>query len=334
MRLIATHSSRSAARINRILRAFCLSILLGFTAGCMQLQVHVKLNPDGSAQITERLGLSRRLLDRQRMGSKEDSVERCLSRSSAEARAKQMGESVKLVDHKILEREDGSRESVVVYSAPDLNKIRIPAPFFGLKGHTKGYLECVLEPNYRTRWASPDRPGMMTVHFYQRGFPPQPKIEKGAPRPAGPSPKELQRYREFLPAFANMLKGFHVKLTFEAYNELYEGNQKTIDVVKKRGTGIPTGVYTILDLSDKHVDRSGRPIFESEEAMVEVMNGNFSGPHIHAQLGRMFHSNRVPVAFPMGFTYTYWRRAFKPSAYHYKKYFDGRPVWQGGNVKE
>lgn len=314
------------------LRVVGLIVLLFFVSGCMELHVHVKLNEDGSARITERMRFSRRLLDRKQTAPNGESLVSCLSKANAEARAKQMGSAVRLIKHEQKELEDGSQESVAVFAAPDLNGIRLHAPFLGLKGHQKGHLQCVVEPCYRHRWASPDQPGWMAVHFHRRGFPGQPKAKKGE-RPVGPSPKELQRYRDFIPALADTLKDFHVKLTFESYNDLLAGYKHGMRWVKKRGTGITTGEYILLDLSGKKIDRWGQPILESEEAMVEVMSGHFGGPNVKAQLGRMSHSSRAPLLFPLGLAWYNWRRAFKPSAYHYKKYFDGRPVSQGGNMK-
>ncbi len=334
MRLILEHFHRISRRLRRILCTFAVSILGTLSAGCMQLQVHVKLNEDGSARITERICFSRRLLDRQLTASKADSLALCLSRKNALARAKDMGSSVKLVEHKIIEKDDGSQESLAVFQAPDMNGVKIQAPFLGMKGHTKGHLVCVVEPCYRTRHASPDQPGWMAVHFHTRGFPKQSSKRMAALPPEGPTPKELQRFREFLPAMAEMLKGFHVKLTFEAYNNLLSSYRYGDKWVTQRGTGIPTGTYTLLDLSDKNLDRWGRPLFESEEALVEVMKGNFGGEHLKAQLGNMVLSRTSAFLYPEGMTYRSWRRAFKPSALHYKMYFDGRPISQGGNQKD
>ena len=46
-----------------VVRGLMILVLAAAGAGCLQIETRVKLNPDGSATVTERVLFTRRLLD-------------------------------------------------------------------------------------------------------------------------------------------------------------------------------------------------------------------------------------------------------------------------------
>jgi hypothetical protein len=311
----------------------------------VQLDVHVKLHEDGRATVTERLAFSRGILEQDAGSPGGWNLEKSLGREAALERAACFGEGARLTSHRSSSTTDGGIEAVSVYDLAHVHSFRFLPPFPAMKGHTNGLLRLTVEPCYSTRWASPDQPGWMALQIGTINVPKHGRPKGNVTR--GASPKELQSVRDLHPLLKELIRGFHLKVTVEAYDVLIgginaAGPQKGLAVYHTaRGTRVPTRVKTLLDISDQNLDRNGRNILENEEIMLDVLRGDFGGPGIRAELDRfrkygpqLFHYNpRLPFLYEDGMDWQTCRVCFRPSPYHFKQYFDGKPESQGGNVK-
>src|SRR5580658_4926006 len=115
-------------RCQHVLRFFVLCSCALALAGCLQLDVHILLNEDGSATITERIRFSRQLMDL--AGDRKPELLKLLSKEMALERMKRMGTGVTLVSHEIRDAEGASKEAVIVYKVPDLNNLVYVSPWF------------------------------------------------------------------------------------------------------------------------------------------------------------------------------------------------------------
>src|SRR5580693_9482021 len=97
-------------------------------AGCLQLDIRITVNEDGSATITERIRFTRQLMDL--AGDRKPELMKLLSKEVALERMKRMGDGVVLVSHEVHDTEGASREAVIVYKVPDLNKLVYVSPWF------------------------------------------------------------------------------------------------------------------------------------------------------------------------------------------------------------
>jgi len=303
-------------------------------SGCLQLDVHVKLHEDGSATITEKLAFSKRLLDLE-AGTIDKKVRALLDKDSALKRLQFMGRGITLVSHDLHQTPEGGLESVAVYKIPDINDFQFVPPHLAVPGHQQSYFKVKVEPCYAQRWAYADIPGVMAVHFSMTDAGQKPNTAKEA------TPAAVQQLRELQPIFQEMLKGLRLKFSFEAYNPFTAGTAQYPHLVLDRETRIHTRCYAFIDISDQNLDNLGNKILENEEIMLELLRGEYGGPHIMAQIrggvgGRYSHfsDSKVPLCYPIGLDYTVDRLVFDPSKFHYKKYFDGKPVSQGGNAKD
>jgi len=319
----------------RVLRGVLLATATTMLSGCLQLDVHVKLNDDGSATITEKLSFSRRLLD-QEVGADKKELRSLLDKETALKRMQHMGRGTTLVSHDLQEAPQGGLQAVAVYKIPDINDFRFVPPHLALPAHPQRYFRISVEPCYSQRWASPDKPGMMAAHFSVTDAPRQKEAAPAKPL----TPLELQQLRELQPLFRDLIKGFRVKFCFEAYNPLHCGSPQYPGIVVDRETKIHSPCWWFIDFSDQNLDSLGNNILDNEEILLEILRGDFAGPNIMAQVGcrdysfAHLHDSKVPLFYPDGMSWLVCRRTFEPSKFHFKKYFDGKPVSQGGNVKE
>jgi hypothetical protein len=338
------------------LRIPLLAALLWLAGGCTQLSVDVRLREDGGAEVREELRVARRLLEQEAGLPGGKRYRDMLTQQAAARRAEFMGKGVKLTSFQAQDTLDGGLQAVAVYTIPDINNLRILAPFFGLAGHQDSYLKMEVGPSYGTRWASPDMPGWMYVHFSMVADAGAPNRRTPASAPAGrrgpakpldapdaATPADLQALRELEPVLKETLQDCRLKITFEAYNPLWAGSAQYPGVVHKRGTSEPTNVYTLIDVSGENLDLVGRSVLENEEVMLDLLKGRPEGPSLNGLVlstsdkGYTLnsrHDPRLPFYYVRGLNWTSERLRFAPSEFHVKKFFDGKLVSQGGSVKE
>jgi hypothetical protein len=299
-----------------------------FTAGCLQLDTVIKLNADGSADVTERFSLSRRLLDMAGKGGSGSTLERFLTEEAAQARLALMGEGVRLVHHEVRAGEKGARECVIRYKAADLTRLRYVSPFLAsgsLHALTFG-LSPYLSYRYTGEW-----PGALIVSVRHKAYEREndAQEQKPAPQlPQGVSPAELQVYRELVPVFADMLGEVKLKLRLEFYCNI--GNTRGL-VHRHRSSGV--NYVDLINITDQDFDKHGYRMLENEEIMVEVLRWRLSGnskskaygpfltDHLQGQGSNLtlplFHQGHGGVA------------RIRPSLPLFKKYFEGKTLDYG-----
>ena len=303
-------------RLLLLLAALCL-------AGCLQLETRVKLHEDGSATITERYQLSRRLLefDNPAAGNVLASE---LTKEAVTQRVKLMGKGITLVSHEVREGEGGGKESVSVFQIPDVTELQYASPYLGLPGYTgRCLMKCQIRPVLRG-----DR---VPAGHLMLSFEPvvtdeakakivPPRIDEKNP-PKGPSPAELQVLRHLQPAVRELLQGLHMKFTIECYSPVYARWNHPV-----RNWQGNTREFDVVDVSDQNLDAYGANFLENEEIMLELEQRQLDGPNIRQHLGGyianltlpLFHINPPAMFFP-------------PSRYYFDKLFTGKtlatPQW-------
>ncbi len=274
---------------SRMLRAGSILLLLGLT-GCLQMDTRVRLHEDGSATITERLQISRRLLDLDAQRKSADQrFEKFLSKAGSEKRMQKMGKGITLVSHKIQSGENGAREAVTVYKIPDLTDLRYMSPLlaylnYGETNAIRFELGPVMSDPFGTRT------GHISVRMLTMK-PPQgvPRYAPDDPIPEGTPPSQLQIYRELGPIVRDMLKGFKAKLVFESYVPLAQVG------FTYRGRSEQATFAELIDVDDKDLDSYGQKFMENEEIMLDLVRWEIGSRDVF-QHTKNFSSNRtVPV---------------------------------------
>jgi hypothetical protein len=306
-----------------------LAAVLAGTAGCLQIDTKVRLSPDGSATVTERLNFSRRLLDLARQEKAEQGLETLLSRKAALRRIRYMGKGVTLVSHKIRDGERGSKESVTVYRAEDFTQLTYVSPFLARGGALYG-LKFGLSPYFKYRYTG-EWPGALIVSCRPVDLRPKTKGKTMPPDfqlPKGASPRDLQVYRELVPVFGDMLQEFKIRLRLETYCNI--GNTAGI-VHRHRSSGVDYA--DLIDFDHRHFDKYGYNILENEEIMVEILRWHLQNrkgspqhaPFLTSHLKGQTGNTTLPV-FHQG-----WGGGvrIRPSRDMFNRYFEGKTLDYG-----
>lgn len=272
-------------------RVIILSAMLLALAGCVQVETRVKLNPDGSATITERFRISKRLLD---LSASADNAlaATLLSREAALQRMKQMGEDVELIKYEIKDAEGGARDCVCTYQVADIREFRYVSPFLAADEYVRrNQFRFDLAPVYEDRWWFGGA-GEMAVNVRVVGD----RQGRGDEQPAAPLPAELQAVRDLQPVFHDMLLGFKFKLTFESYAPLKFGR----GYYRWRNSRAHTREYDLIDFSYDDMDNHAQKILENEEVMLELLRGDLGGPNIAENVKEHATNLTLPVFHPSG----------------------------------
>jgi hypothetical protein len=302
------------------------TLLLGafglFSGGCLEMDTHIGLQPDGSAIITEKVRFSQQLLD---LGKGEAGggrlVER-LSRDAAETRMKHMGKGIRLVRHEVRDAEGGARESLAVFSIPDLNDLQYASPFLAYTDYAENNIVQVrMEPLLKSRNYA-GKAGEMAVAFRLRKPPRAEPRASDATVPAGPSPLELQVLRQLQPVFADLLKKFKLRLTFETYAPI-----ETTGFGLRDRRARPHAV-DLIHVTEKDLDRFGVRFLENEEIMLDLLRGRLGSETICDTVRGFQDNSTVPIFLPWGSAHAPWRQSdeicFKPSKELFDRHFQGK----------
>jgi len=306
------------SRFRSAILPLLVAVLLA-SAGCLQIEMHVRLHQDGSATITERVRLSRRLLELSKQKGPAKGIASFLTRETVLARMKQMGTGMKLVSYALRDAPKGARESVAVFKIPNLNDFQYVSPYFAQYDYPKHtVLKCKMFPIYRRAhggWAH--LPGQMGVNFYPatRGRPPRrPKDWKPPP---GPTPAQLQVFRDLRPVFRDLMQDFQLKLTFESYAPL-----RFKPYYRYRGQSAGTKTYDLIDFSHTDLDQYGFEFLANEEIMLELLRLRTGGANVRKAVAGHAGNLTVPVYHPNGAAEIY----FNPSRIFFDKYFKGKTL--------
>jgi hypothetical protein len=289
--------------------------------GCLQLDVRITVNEDGSATITERLRFTRQLMDL--AGDRKPELMKLLSREVALERMKRMGNGVELVSHEVHDAEGASKEAVIVYKVPDLNKLVYVSPWFAYPDYAdNNMVKFKMEPLYKSRAYVGGRAGEMCVTLeHVKPAVAEPKLPEGAAPPPGPTPLENQVYRDLAPLFRDMLKDVQVRLTFESYAPI----SSALPLRNRRAR--PRSI-DLVNFTDKDMDQGGGAVLGNEEIMLDLARWRFSSPVLAGQV-RDADTNQTLAAFtPLGSRYMWWlggtALSFKPSRQLFDRHFAGK----------
>jgi hypothetical protein len=287
--------------------------------GCLQVEMHVLLHQDGSATITERLQLSRRLLDLSAKDGPAKGIARHLTKAAALERMKKMGKGMTLASHTVRAGQKGAKESVAVFKIPNISDFEYVSPYLAQYDYPKHTgMKCKLFPILKRAhggWAH--LPGQMGVAFYpaSRGRPP--RRPKDWVAPPGPSPADLQIFRDLRPAMRDLMQDFKLKVTFESYAPL-----RFRPYYRYRGRAAGTRKYELIDFSWRDLDERGFEFLMNEEIMLELTRLRVGGGNIRKAVAGHGGNLTVPVYHPGGAPEIY----FNPSRTFFDKYFKGKTL--------
>ena len=302
---------RGPAWNGRFLKVFPLLLIALLSAGCLQLDLQIEMEDDGGATLTERIWLSRALLELN------SDLQHHLLRESALERMKIMGKGMTLVNHKVNKLGDGSAESLAVFHIPVIEDLRLPNPFL-----QDGRPAPMVRFEFRPIYSSPSRPGEVgnvSVRLVPTESPADSNVGSESTAPQAASPRELEVFRKLQPVFADLMRDFAVRVT------LIVPNQPT-------KSGRPAGPLRIrlLSFTGADLDRNGAPFLENEEAMLALLQLRLNDPSILTHTAQFPRNERVPVhrgSNPYGSTHF----QIRPTRSLFQKYFAGRSRSEGGD---
>lgn len=317
---------------------FIIVLAAMLLSGCFELETRIRLHPDGSATVTERLNLSERLLDLGQAPGTNQPVVGLLTREAVEARMKQMGKGIRLASHETRTGAHGSRESIAVFEIADANEFRYASPFLAYTDYVDNNLvKFDMVPLLKSRnYAGTAGEMALTLRPLAR---PQSETrpKEGEPPPAGPTPLELQALRDLQPVVRTMLQGFRLQLTFECYAPI------SITGFGLRDRKAGTNQIDLIAITDRDLDRWGVKLWENEEVFLDVLRGRFGSPNIVETVKEFQDNTTVPIFLPWGSANAPWRQSdeicFKPSRELFERHFKGKTLdfdrWQstGKNLR-
>ena len=304
------------------LRAALAVCLLGAALpSCLQVDMTVQMHESGGATLTERVRFSKRLIELDVGTPKDRQLVRLLERRAVDARVKQMGVGAKVVSHKLATLQDGSRESIAVYSIPDIEALRLINPY--LHDAAPGrMMRLRFDPIYK-RVHSYHRVGHLMMYLVPAERPkrrPRPK-DPPAPPPS-PTPADLQKLRELQPVFADLMKGLHVRLRLIGTTPI------SLGAIRNRRSA--SKIIHLISFSDKDLDAHGRKWTDNEELMLSMLRFRMNAANIVGHSSGFPNNLTVPV-FRGSRPYASGRFRIRPTRALFTKYFHGRPKSQGGD---
>lgn len=308
-----------------------------FLSGCVEIETRIKLNVDGSATITERVRFSQQLLD---LSGKEDgglNLAQLLTKQSVEERMKRMGKNVKLVEHSIKDVEKGAKESLAVYHVENINDFQYVSPFVAYTDYPENStVKVEMVPLMKSRNYA-GLAGEMCIAFKPLKQPKSEVRTKDSPPEKGPVPRDVQALRQLQPVFADLLKGFKLRLTFESYAPI------TATGFGWRDRRTQTPIVDLINVSDNDLDQHGVSVLENEEIMLDLLRGRFGSQNVAEAVRHFQDNNTVPLFLIWGSANAPWRQSdeicFKPSKELFDKHFAGKMIdldrWQstGKNIR-
>ena len=321
-------------RLPLILGRIVPILALFLAGGCFQLETLVQLHEDGSATITERFQISRRLLEFEKAEGAGGKMSYGVTREAVLERLKLMGAGITLVSHEIRDSDGGSRESLAVFRVPDATEFQYASPYLAMPGY-RG--QCLMKgravPRLHTDNYNP--PGHVYFSFEPVVSDPvkfkedqaRARARQTEPPPKEPTPAELQLLRQTQPIIRDMLDGLRLRFTIESYTTLYAG----WGAPGVRNGSSNTRKLDLIDVSDANLDAYGANILENEEIMLELQQLRFDGPNLRRHMEGYIGNLTLPLLLGRA-----QPAIFKPSRYFFDRLYTGKTIDfgpRGGGAK-
>ena len=268
--------------------------------GCMHVDITVEMHDkDGGATVTERIRVTRKLIEACPAEADQKKLLNHLSRAGAQKRMKHMGKGISLTSHKQEKLPDGSIEAVAVYTITDINQLIIPNPFIADRpAATRARFFCSTIKR-KGKLLSVMQTGARLMH--NRIVYPKEMVKKVK------TPRDRQILREMKPVIVDMLADFQVRIRLKVPTRYTYGD------VRNFASGPKTAL--ILSISADDLDRHGNNFFENEEIMLALLQMDFKSPVIASQIRHFVNNTSLPVIRKgTGFS-------IYPTTYHKQRFF-------------
>lgn len=296
--------------------AVALILAAALTTGCLQIELTIEMNDqDAGATLTERVRLSRTLLELDRAMEPARTLTRHLAREAAQERMNSMGEGMTLDSHRERTLDDGSRECVTVYRIPDIEDLRLPNPLLQ-NGRPAPMMRFRFSPRYKPHYIGDVDIGLTSA-----------ETGPGKPAAAEPAlpaatPLDAQLYRDLQPVFAELMRDFEIRITLILPHAPKAGHVRDIRTGNRH--------VTLLALNAEDMDRHGERFLANEEAMLALLQFKFGDPAIVSHTDQFVNNALVPVNRGRSL-YGSGGFRFRPTTHLYRKFFAGRPKAEGGD---
>mgnify|MGYP006283478967 CR=1 FL=1 len=288
---------------------FMVAVLIVAAAlftGCMQVDIMVEMHDkDPGATITERIRVTRKLLDVCPAGEKRKKLLSHLSKESAQTRLKKMGKGIQLKSHKQDKLPDGSMQSIAVYTIPELRHLRIPNPF--VHSHPPAARANINYGAAKYKGKLTGRMWLKSRVTNKKNHYPKALIQKVH------TPLDRQILRELKPIIVDMISDFQARIRLKVPTRFSGGYVRNIKEAPK--------VTTLFSLSGTDLDRYGNGFFENEEIMLALLQMDFNAPDILKHTGTFPNNSSVPVLRAHGYGLRgAWAFSIHPTTYQRRKY--------------
>lgn len=282
--------------------------------GCMQIDVTVAMHDkDDGATITERIRLTRQLLEVCPTDEKKKELLAHLTREAALKRMKQMGKGVTLESHNQKKLPNGSIQSITVFKIPKIKNLILCNPL--IHAHPAGAGAGIGYGLFRTGNKRLDKKQInVSVNTRNRK-----KKYPSAMTRRTKTPLDRQILRELKPIISDMVSDFQVRIRLKVPTRFTARYVRNIKAAPK--------VTTLFSLSGKDLDRRGNNFFENEEILLAMLELDFKSHVLLKNTGSFTNNSRSPVLRAHG-NGLYHPNRFRimPTAFHKKKYNMGQPA--------
>jgi len=308
-------------------RRLIILLVAAVGAGCVEFDLTIKINSDGSARVTERVRFSKQVLDLASTVPAKEGLDILLQKDRAADRARLMGKGARLVSHTVNDLPGGAKECVAVYTIPDVNDLRLCSPAVAYLEYETSPMTFIHGPHHTD--GSGYNIGRMHVHAVTpRKTKRWPRENPYGHRPAPPpvSPAELQRYRDLVPVFKDLMRDLSLTYRIECY--------APVRTATRRNTKSDTRDFFIMLFNHENLDQFGANIRDNEEFMLALIRWDLRSRHIIDVVKHCQQNLSVPVWAPNRGMAMGWQRyiSLTPSKVLWKKHFRGKPTWLGGDV--
>lgn len=205
------------------LRTLAALVPVVFLAGCLQIDAVVKVKPDGSGTIEQKMMLGGEVVAQMKSmaqafgGDKNVKGSEIYDEAKLKAQAAEMGEGVTFVSGKKATETDGSEGYTAIYAFTDISKVKLKTSpsSFGAPGGMSMKTSSK-EPPVTFQFTK-GKPAELTI------ITPRPKPDAAKKKDAGPSPEDAAQ-DAMLPMMQQMMKGMRMNVAIEVAGKITETN--------------------------------------------------------------------------------------------------------------